>query len=240
MPPGLRRDENDSFDYRVRDLRRHFSDGDDLRSDQKGEVDPEILMNQKKEKNKRKQTERDIEALNLKTQAEAQKLESESVTATDIPEVGKNEEISFEDKVKKIEQAGGSIVAAYRDYVKTGMDRGDLPHIMSEMRRAFPFDAEIFAAEWREKLYKEEVKPVEWEGKYKNDPMFNALKQVVDREIWQKKVSEWSQMDEISRDNSLMIYCALMQIKGSGEVTPESLRLLDRHQNKLEELGLML
>lgn len=79
-----------------------------------------------------------------------------------------------------------------------------------------------------------------WEKKYKDDQMFLALKQEVDSETWQKKVFEWSQMNEKSRDDSLLIYRALMKIKGSGEVTPESQRLWNSQKSKLEELGLML
>lgn len=154
------------------------------------------------------------------------------------------DEVSFEDKVKMVDGAdyGGSLFPAFKKYINgEALPVGlEIENVMSQIGKLFPFDVKKFAGEMRLRRENTEKPVAEWEGKYKNDSMFIALKQVVDREIWQKKVAEWSQMDEISRDNSLLIYRALMKIKGSGMVTLESQRLWDSQKGRLEELGLML
>jgi len=161
----------------------------------------------------------------------------------------KAEEMSFEDKEKLLGEAGygGTLFADYKRYVYLGIVPKDLDNVMTQVGKLLPFDVREFAEEWKRKIKKEmdnmfkaEPEAESWESKFKEDPLFQTLKQGADNEMWQKKVSEWDQMDERSRDNSLLIYRALMKIKGEGSMTPEAVRLWDSQKSRLEELGLML
>ncbi|KKT55247.1 MAG: hypothetical protein UW48_C0006G0088 [Microgenomates group bacterium GW2011_GWC1_44_23] len=93
---------------------------------------------------------------------------------------------------------------------------------------------------------KEEITPkVEseaesWETKYDKDSLFQTLKKVVDKEVWQKKMEELSKLDGVTRENKLSILMALIKIKSEGIITVEGQRLWESQKNKLEELGLMI
>lgn len=154
------------------------------------------------------------------------------------------EEMSLEDKMKMVGDAdyGGSLFPAFKKYVSgEALPVGlEIENVMSQVGKLFPFDVRKFAGEMRSRRENIEKPVVEWEGKYKNDPMFNTLKQVVDDETWQKKMEELSVLDELTRDNELMILMALIRIKSEGMTTVEAWRLWDSQKSKLEELGLML
>lgn len=79
-----------------------------------------------------------------------------------------------------------------------------------------------------------------WETKYADKQLFQTLKKVVKEDLWQKKMEELSVLDEVTRDNKLMILMALIKIKSEGMTTVEAWRLWDSQKSKLEELGLML
>lgn len=164
--------------------------------------------------------------------------------AKPVEKSGKNEEMSFEDKMKMVEAAdyGGSLFPAFKKYVNgEALPVGlEVENVMSQIGKLFPFDVKKFAGEMRSRRENAEKPVVEWEGKYKDEQLFQTLKKVVNEDLWQKKMEELSVLDEVTRDNKLKILMALIKIKSEGMTTVEAWRLWDSQKSKLEELGLML
>lgn len=63
-----------------------------------------------------------------------------------------NEDLSFEDKVKRFESTNGSLMDSYRKYLTTGEKPDNLEHVLSQVKKALPFDLDAFADEWKRRL----------------------------------------------------------------------------------------
>lgn len=164
-----------------------------------------------------------------------------------VPEEGKAE-MSFEEKAKMVENAGygGTLFGTYKRYLEGGDAPFDLDHVMVQIGRLFPFDVREFARvrrgmnQKKEEEAGSESKSEDWQGKYNEDRLFLALRDSVDGELWQKKIEEWSGLDEKTRENQLTILRALIKIKGEGLLSPASMRLWESQKGRLVELGLMI
>ena len=159
----------------------------------------------------------------------------------------KAEEMSFEDKIERVKNSGGTLVEAYKRYVLSGIKPDNFDYVISQVKQAFPFDVVELAEEWKRKIKEEsnnmskpESEAASWEVTYEDNVLFQSLKQVADKEMWQKKVEELSGLDEVTRKNKLDILMALIKIKSEGVITEEGQRLWNSKKNRLEELGLMI
>jgi hypothetical protein len=159
----------------------------------------------------------------------------------------KAEEMSLEDKIERVKNSGGTLVETYKRYVLSGIKPDNFDYVISQVKQAFPFDVVELAEEWKRKIKEEgnnmskaEPEAESWEVTYENNVLFQSLKRVADKEMWQKKVEELSKLDEVTRENKLSILMALIKIKSEGIITVEGQRLWDRKKSRLEELGLMI
>jgi len=160
----------------------------------------------------------------------------------------KREEMSFEDKMGMINNAGygGTLFAEYQKYITDGVVPENLENVIAQVGKLFPFDIKQFTEETLKRRKeggespKTEFETQGWQDKYREDPLFLALKNGADEEGWRKKTEEWDKKDEKSREKELLILRALIKIKSEGIITEEGQRLWESQKYKLVELGLMI
>ena len=64
---------------------------------------------------------------------------------------GEAGEMSFEDKLERVKNTGGTLVEAYKKYIFEGIKPEKLDYVLSQVKQAFPFDVVEFVREWKEK-----------------------------------------------------------------------------------------